>query len=97
MTSPKKFSLVPKRQFWQDCGPKICKPIIAQMCSKYFFQTLENDRAQSVEKSHSSQISQKIVIWAKWAIWFMTPKYASLYLRILRKDFFRTLGNDSAQ
>ena len=36
-------------------------PIVAQNYTAWFFQTLQHDKAQSADKIHLSEISQKIV------------------------------------
>ena len=39
-----------------------------EICPKDFFQTLHYDNAQKVVKNQLGKISQKILVWAKWAI-----------------------------
>ena len=62
------------------------------MCFKDFFQVLQH-MAQYVDKNYSSELSQKILFWAKWEIfaWFC-PNIMQVYITgSPRTTFLKTL------
>ena len=56
-----------------NCGqlfPKVMQAYISgSLISFFFFQTLQHDRSQSVDKNNLTKISQKIYFQPTWQFW----------------------------